>query len=146
MPTLTDITPAVDDIAPLNLERTKDASDVIRGTFDDTTLLTADNVDVLATQAADEVADRLGIDNLPDELVDRAKRVAALLAAVLVELSSEEPREEYVKRTTERAEARLRKLEVDVVAIAAGDDPGPADDALLVAYSFPQTQTLPEAW
>lgn len=79
--------PTVDDVAALVRVRTKPADgQVPLGTFNTSTRPTEFQVETLITQAVGYVQSIIGTD-LDEDLYDRAGNVAALYAAMLVELS-----------------------------------------------------------
>jgi hypothetical protein len=81
-----EITPSVLDVAQLLRARTKNSSGMEVGTFTDDTRPTSAQVAGLAAQAATHIQVRLGT-SPPSEILGDAKGCAALLTAMLVELS-----------------------------------------------------------
>jgi hypothetical protein len=83
---LEDITPSVLEVAELLRARTKDAAGFEVGTFNDSTRPTSSQVAGLARTAAIDIQARLGT-SPPVEIIGDARGCAALLAALMVELS-----------------------------------------------------------
>lgn len=79
-------TPSVMQVASLLRARTVDTAGVEIGTFNDATRPTEDQVLELIANAVGTLATKIG-DTIPDVLIDEAKRLAAIRAAMLVELS-----------------------------------------------------------
>jgi hypothetical protein len=77
--------PTVADIAVLLRARTNSAGSEV-GTFNDSTRPTGSQVEQLVTMAVEDVASRIDVP-IPARYVDRARRLAALQTATLVEAS-----------------------------------------------------------
>lgn len=78
--------PTLHQLGSLLRARTVDANSREQGTFTDTTRPTNIEAVELARQAAEDLATAVG-NNIPDALVDTARRLAAIRAAMLIELS-----------------------------------------------------------
>jgi hypothetical protein len=79
-------TPTVTQVATQILSRTQDQYGNIKGTFDNTTKPTAEEVHDMALSAAGKLSLQIG-DQIPDALLEEASDVAATRAAMDVELT-----------------------------------------------------------
>lgn len=77
--------PAIEDVAALLRARTTDSSGNELGTFTSATRPTDDQVDRLIDQALGEVESRVG--TIPDTVVAKARSLASLYTAMLIEAS-----------------------------------------------------------
>lgn len=82
----TEITPTIGEVGAILRARTRNDAGAELGTFDTSTRPTADQVESYIAQAAVEVALNLP-ENVPEALTGYVRRLAALRAAMFVELS-----------------------------------------------------------
>lgn len=122
-----DYTPAVADVALFLRTRTRDANGAELGTFTSATRPTADSVTGIIADTMVNVEDDIGSDIDP-RLWSSAKRVAALRAAMAVEVSyfSEQvaANRSVYPQLKEWYTEDLDKLNVAIVETAEGGDPG----------------------
>jgi len=78
--------PSVSQVGSLLRSRTKDASGNVLGTFTASTSPTYDEAFEMIASAVGTLSLRIG-DSIPDKLTDEARRLAALRAAMLIELT-----------------------------------------------------------
>lgn len=139
---VTGITPSLEEIGAINRGRTDDGKGDTLGTFTPATRPTDSDVEIIRVLAANEVANRLG-NNIPDEFHDRARGIAALIAAALVDGAARDPREALMKYWTDLANKALEQLAAEIADVAGGGEDGPGDEGLLPLYSFPCADPLP---
>lgn len=137
-------TPAVDAVGAMLRARTRTDTGVEVGTFNDDTRPTGEQVDGLIAQAVGDISNVIGED-LPNEtLMNAAKSLSALGAAILVELSyfpEQVAHNHSPVATMERMyNARLKQLE-EAVSEAGGVDgevvPGSGGGP---SYAYPEDQ------
>lgn len=150
MPT-SDYTPTVADVGALVRARTRNDQGQELGTFDPTTRPTDTEAASLIQDAVNEAYPVLG-ENIPDDptpgpggdpnaLRTAAKRIVALRAAALVELSyfpeqvgrGVSPYQQYM----DSFEKGLSRLQTAIAEVEAGDVPGEDAGSTLPSYDFP---------
>lgn len=138
------VVPTFAEVAAINRARAEDSRGIGQQTFNDDTIPTGDEVDLLVHLAAKWVFDTLG-PNVPSDFLDRARATAAFKAAEFVEGGAHEPREGLMKLWADTAQAGLDSIAKRMEEIGAGGEEGPSDDAQGVLYSFPCAEPLPES-
>jgi hypothetical protein len=146
---IADYTPALDDVGGLVRSRTVDANGNELGTFvDGQTRPTASEASVMISEAVNESYPVLGEDipdapgSDPNALRTSAKRIVALRAAALVELSyypeqvarGNSPYEQYMTSYNQG----LERLEAAIAEVNAGDDPGSSGANQVPQFDFPE--------
>jgi hypothetical protein len=136
-----DWAPSPSDVGAVLRSRTKDTNGNELGTFtNDTRPTDSQVIELIETTVSDLSSD---VGSVPDELQDAARRLSAIGAAMLVELSyfSEQivtDRSPY-DRLKELYDARFARLKAQIEDVNAGGEVGGGEEAeaLLPAYSFP---------
>ena len=132
-----DWAPSVSDVAVLIPARTKDSLGNNNGAFSALTRPTFDQVGDQIETAVAEVSNEIGI--VPDLVQDNARRVTAIYAASLVELSYFQDQVNTGRSTYAQLvalyEKALARLKIQVAEIVDGGTENNA--ALLPVFSFP---------
>lgn len=141
---MADITASAGDVGAVLRARTKDVNGNELGAFTPDTRPTGTQVDAMVADARFAVEARVGV--VPDELADAGRRVVALGAALLVELSFF-PEQVATGRSPYdqlRAlyEQRLEALATAIGELGAGGDVGPGDDAGVPRWSFDERSLI----
>lgn len=126
------ISPSMEDIAALLRTRLVDTGGNPLATFTDTSTPTRQQVETFITSAIRRV--RLKVGAVQEDLADDAREVVALYAAARAELTlwpeqvpgQQSPYRELIAL----ADAALTDLDAEVEEVAAGGEPGPADDVV----------------
>lgn len=137
------VVPTFAEVAAINRARSEDSRGIGQQTFNDETIPTGTEVDLLVHLAAKWVFDTLGSD-VPEAFLDRSRASAAFKAAEFVEGAAHQPRESLMKLWAETADAGIAAIAKRMEEVGAGDKEGPTDDELLPVYSFPVACPLPE--
>lgn len=132
--------PTLSDVGNIAIGRTADANGNILGTFTENTQPTAEQAQRAIENAVRDLAPDLG-EVIPADLVEDAKALAALRAAMYIELSnfgSEIPRQlspypQYKVLFDENLPRVRRAIEAE----EAGGDPADAVDVKWPAFDFP---------
>jgi hypothetical protein len=143
MPT-SEYTPSAADVGALLRARTKDNNGNEVGTFNADTRPTGAEVDILIQDALADVADAVGAD-LPADLQDRAKRMASLRAAMLVELSYFPEQVRTDRSPYDRFKELYDEMLPALVEAVAREDEGTDDTSTIAdggfpSYGFPEDQ------
>ena len=145
MPT-SDYKPTVDDVGALMFSRAHGEYDTLT-TFTSDTKPTATQVTATIDRAADLVSARIGLDVHVD-LRPAAKTLVTLMTALLIEPGhfpdQARPEKSAWDQWRELYNDGIEALVEAVREKGAGGDPGPADDAVGPAWSFPVSD--PVAW
>jgi hypothetical protein len=133
--------PSLSEVGKVNLGRTYNDVGIKTGTFTETTNPTAEQVQSIIRDAADDVRRQIGT-VIPDDLVDDARRVVAVRAAMIIELSlfaSEvaTQRSPY-QQIRDMYKELISSLQSAVAAEEAGEDPrSEMGDSGGAQFSFP---------
>ena len=142
---VSDYTPTLADVGSLLRSRTKDSAGNETGTFSADTRPTDTEVTNLINNAVKTLATRAG-DDIPADLWDDAKNLAAMRAAMLIELSyfpemvasQRSPYPQYAALWTEGfGDAKTVGTLIQAIENIGSDPTTPTDAAGTANYSFP---------
>lgn len=136
---ISDYTPALADVGAVTLGRTVNDVGVVTGTFSATTRPTDTIVNILIARAASDVSLEIGTD-IPADLQDDAKQVAAYRTAMLIELTQfgvevatdRSPYPQY----KELYEAQVKRVMNAIAAEEAGADVRNQVDGPYARYDY----------
>lgn len=134
--------PTAADVGALICSRTKDTNGIELGTFTSNTRPTAEQLSVLIDTATSDIDSDAG--PVPIRLYDRARRVAALRSAGLVELSYYPEQVNTGRSPYPQLEAMyaaaFQRLVTSIGELNDGGDLGDAD--LLPQFAYPDSRNL----
>lgn len=136
--------PTVDQVARKTMSRCRDKFGNQKGTFDQTTTPTDEQVEDIIFDVVTDVADVIG-DSVPDELIDDAQQVVALKAAMRIETDFfpeqiRATRSPYPQLEAEY-ETQLGRLQRAIILYGEGDVVVDAGPSLSASGGFPDAST-----
>jgi hypothetical protein len=138
--------PSLTDVGTTTLGRTQDQMGSCLGTFTQFTSPTDDQVQRLILQAGDDVRRKIGAD-IPDDLIDDARRIVSIRTAMLIELTMFGSEVAMERSPYPEFKALYDELILDLMNAVAYEESGgsPLDPATGVgspAYGFPYMEPL----
>jgi hypothetical protein len=136
--------PTLKDVGVVCLARTRDQNGIILRTFNDNTVPSGDDVELLISEAVNDLRPRVGTD-IPDDLIQEAQHITALRTAMYIELTyfsnevsqNRSPYPQYKELYDEKVPILSNAISAEESGLAITDAVGGS----YPSYSFPAPAT-----